>query len=217
MKKKTLTKNILIYGALTFLAGSIYYTATTLPQTVTAENAHPVTFTEKSETSATALDKNAGVVQETKNSSTTNAAKKPNTLTVLGKEITYYSEIGQEGINQDHQKATTWGGEFTHGQNKPTLIAGHDDGPMGVIKNLKSGDTVTITDGEGREYHYIYKSSRQIAMDFDGQGSGYVATEEDDLYLNEQLDAGEKLNLQTCLEIHATGYTVMIVTLVPAG
>ena len=54
-------------------------------------------------------------------------------------------------------------------------------------------------------------------MDFDGQGSGYVATEEDDLYLNEQLDAGEKLNLQTCLEIHTTGYTVMIVTLVPVG
>ena len=207
MKKKTLTKNILIYGALTFLAGSIYYTATTLPQTVTAENAHPVTFT----------DKSAGIITETKGSSVTDAAKKPNTLTVLGKEITYYSEIGQEGINQDHQKATTWGGEFTYGQNKPTLIAGHDDGPMGIIKNLKSGDTVTITDGEGREYHYIYKSSRQIAMDFDGQGSGYVATEEDDLYLNEQLDVGEKLNLQTCLEIHATGYTVMIVTLVPVG
>lgn len=217
MKKKTLTKNILIYGALTFLAGSIYYTATTLPQTVTAENAHPVTFTGKSETSATALDKSAGIITETKGSSATDTAKKPNTLTVLGKEITYYSEIGQEGINQDHQKATTWGGEFTYGQNKPTLIAGHDDGPMGIIKNLKSGDTVTITDGEGREYHYIYKSARQIAMDFDGQGSGYVATEEDDLYLNEQLDAGEKLNLQTCLEIHATGYTVMIVTLVPVG
>ena len=145
MKKKTLTKNILIYGALAALAGSIYYTATTLPQTVTAENAHPVTFTEKSETSATALDKKTEVVKETKNSSTTNTTKKPNTLTVLGKEITYYSEIGQEGINQDHQKATTWGGEFTYGQNKPTLIAGHDDGPMGAIKELKSGDVVIST------------------------------------------------------------------------
>ena len=92
--------------------------------------------------------------------------------------INWYPEIGQAGINADHSVATTWGGDFD--PNKPTLIAGHDDGPMGELLKLKVGDKITLYDQEGKIHNYKLEKTREIEMVFDGQGSGFVKKEADD-------------------------------------
>lgn len=135
---------------------------------------------------------------------------KPRTLTIKGMEISYEAEIGQVGINANHNIATTWGGDFN--PNGHTLIAGHDDGPMGVIKQLTDGDIVTVTDSEGNEYRYRFQESRVVRMIYSGRGTGYVESQADGDYITSQFNSNN-LNLQTCVETRADGYSIVFATL----
>ena len=138
------------------------------------------------------------------------ATVKPRTLTIKGMEISYEAEIGQAGINANHNIATTWGGDFN--PNGHTLIAGHDDGPMGVIKQLTDGDIVTVTDSEGNEYRYRFQESRIIRMIHSGRGTGFVESQADGDYITAQFNSNN-LNLQTCVETRADGYSIVFATL----
>ena len=133
----------------------------------------------------------------------------PQTLKIKGTT----TEIGQAGINADHNVATTWGGDFSPGRS--TLIAGHDDGPMFQATKLEAGDVVSVFDKDGKEFQYRFLKKKIIPMVYDGQGSGFVEHVEDDQYLADVLDAGNFLNLQVCVEYNASGYKIMIVTLEP--
>lgn len=135
---------------------------------------------------------------------------KPRTLTIKGMEISYEAEIGQAGIDANHNIATTWGGDFN--PNGHTLIAGHDDGPMGVIKQLTDGDIVTVTDSEGNEYRYRFQESRIIRMIHSGRGTGFVESQADGDYITAQFNSNN-LNLQTCVETRADGYTIVFASL----
>lgn len=135
---------------------------------------------------------------------------KARTVTVKGVDIPYEAEIGQAGINANHNIATTWGGDFD--PNKSTIIAGHDDGPMGAIKELKSGDVVAVTDSEGNEHLYQFQDRRVVRMIFSGRGTGYVENQDDAQYILSQ-HSGTNLNLQTCVETRADGYSIVFVTL----
>ena len=135
---------------------------------------------------------------------------KPRTLTIKGMEISYEAEIGQAGINANHNIATTWGGDFN--PNGHTLIAGHDDGPMGVIKQLTDGDIVTVTNSEGNEYRYRFQESRVVRMIYSGRGTGYVESQADGDYITAQFNSNN-LNLQTCVETRADGYSIVFATL----
>ena len=135
---------------------------------------------------------------------------KPRTLTIKGTEISYEAEIGQAGIDANHNIATTWGGDFN--PNGHTLIAGHDDGPMGVIKQLTDGDIVTVTDSEGNEYRYRFQESRIIRMIHSGRGTGFVESQADGDYITAQFNSNN-LNLQTCVETRADGYTIVFASL----
>ena len=135
----------------------------------------------------------------------------PQTLKIKGNTIKWHTEIGQAGINADHNVATTWGGDFSPGRS--TLIAGHDDGPMFQATKLEAGDIVSVFDKEGKEFQYRFLKKKVISMVYDGQGSGFVEHVEDDQYLAEVLDAGNFLNLQVCVEYNSSGYKIMIVTL----
>jgi hypothetical protein len=126
--------------------------------------------------------------------------------------INWYPEIGQAGINADHSVATTWGGDFD--PNKPTLIAGHDDGPMGELLKLKVGDKITLYDQEGKIHNYKLEKTREIEMVFDGQGSGFVKKEADDNYLVDVLDHGNYLNLQVCIDYNSKGYSILIASFI---
>lgn len=137
----------------------------------------------------------------------------PQTLKIKGNTIKWYTEIGQAGINADHNVATTWGGDFSPGRS--TLIAGHDDGPMFQATKLESGDVVSVFDKEGKEFQYRFLKKKVISMVYDGQGSGFVEHVEDDQYLETVLDSGNYLNFQVCVEYNASGYKVMIATLEP--
>lgn len=137
----------------------------------------------------------------------------PQTLKIKGNTIKWYTEIGQAGINADHNVATTWGGDFSPGRS--TLIAGHDDGPMFQATKLEAGDVVSVFDKEGKEFQYRFLKKKIIPMVYDGQGSGFVEHEEDDQYLADVLDTGNFLNLQVCVEYNASGYKIMIATLEP--
>ena len=137
----------------------------------------------------------------------------PQTLKIKGNTIKWYTEIGQAGINADHNVATTWGGDFSPGRS--TLIAGHDDGPMFQATKLEAGDVVSVFDKEGKEFQYRFLKKKVISMVYDGQGSGFVEHVEDDQYLATVLDSGNYLNLQVCVEYNASGYKVMIATLEP--
>ena len=137
----------------------------------------------------------------------------PQTLKIKGHTIKWYTEIGQAGINADHNVATTWGGDFNPGRS--TLIAGHDDGPMFQATKLEAGDVVSVFDKDGKEFQYRFLKKKIISMVHDGQGSGFVEHDEDDQYLADVLDAGKFLNLQVCVEYNASGYKIMIVTLEP--
>ena len=135
---------------------------------------------------------------------------KPRTLTIKGMEISYEAEIGQAGIDANHNVATTWGGDFN--PNGHTLIAGHDDGPMGVIKQLTDGDIVTVTDSEGNEYRYRFQESRIVRMVHSGRGTGFVESQADGDYITAQFNSNN-LNLQTCVETRADGYSIVFATL----
>lgn len=135
----------------------------------------------------------------------------PQTLKIKGNTIKWYTEIGQAGINADHNVATTWGGDFS--PERSTLIAGHDDGPMFQATKLEAGDVVSVFDKEGKEFQYRFLKKKVISMVYDGQGSGFVEHVEDDQYLGTVLDSGNYLNLQVCVEYNASGYKVMIATL----
>lgn len=135
---------------------------------------------------------------------------KPRTLIIKGLEISYEAEIGQAGIDANHNVATTWGGDFN--PNGHTLIAGHDNGPMGVIKQLTDGDIVTVTDSEGNEYRYRFQESRIVRMVHSGRGTGFVESQVDGDYINAQF-ASNNLNLQTCVETRADGYSIVFATL----
>lgn len=135
---------------------------------------------------------------------------KPRTLKIKGMEISYEAEIGQAGINANHNIATTWGGDFN--PNGHTLIAGHDDGPMGVIKQLTDGDVVTVTDSEGNEYRYRFQESRIVRMVHSGRGTGFVESQADGDYITAQFNSNN-LNLQTCVETRADGYSIVFATL----
>lgn len=135
---------------------------------------------------------------------------KPRTLKIKGLEISYEAEIGQAGINANHNIATTWGGDFN--PNGHTLIAGHDDGPMGVIKQLTDGDIVTVTDSEGNEYRYRFQESRIVRMVHSGRGTGFVESQADGDYITAQFNSNN-LNLQTCVETRADGYSIVFATL----
>lgn len=135
---------------------------------------------------------------------------KPRTLTIKGMEISYEAEIGQAGIDANHNIATTWGGDFN--PNGHTLIAGHDDGPMGVIKQLTNGDIVTVTDSEGNEYRYRFQESRIVRMVHSGRGTGFVESQADGDYITAQFNSNN-LNLQTCVETRADGYSIVFATL----
>ena len=137
----------------------------------------------------------------------------PQTLKIKGTTIKWYAEIGQSGINADHNIATTWGGDFN--PERSTLIAGHDDGPMFLATKLEAGDVVSVFDKEGKEFQYRFMKKKIISMVYDGQGSGFVKHVEDDQYLAEVLDSGNFLNLQVCVEYNASGYKIMIATLEP--
>ena len=137
----------------------------------------------------------------------------PQTLKIKGTTIKWYAEIGQSGINADHNIATTWGGDFN--PERSTLIAGHDDGPMFLATKLEAGDVVSVFDKEGKEFQYRFLKKKIISMVYDGQGSGFVKHVEDDQYLAEVLDSGNFLNLQVCVEYNASGYKIMIATLEP--
>ena len=137
----------------------------------------------------------------------------PQTLKIKGTTIKWYTEIGQAGINADHNVATTWGGDFSPGRS--TLIAGHDDGPMFQATKLEAGDVVSVFDKDGKEFQYRFLKKKIISMVYDGQGSGFVEHVEDDQYLADVLDAGNFLNLQVCVEYNASGYKIMIATLEP--
>ena len=137
----------------------------------------------------------------------------PQTLKIKGNTIKWYTEIGQAGINADHNVATTWGGDFS--PVRSTLIAGHDDGPMIQVTKLEAGDVVSIFDKDGKEFQYRFLKKKIIPMVYDGQGSGFVEHVEDDQYLADVLDAGNFLNLQVCVEYNASGYKIMIATLEP--
>lgn len=137
----------------------------------------------------------------------------PQTLKIKGTTIKWYTEIGQAGINADHNVATTWGGDFKPGRS--TLIAGHDDGPMIQATKLEAGDVVSVFDKDGKEFQYRFLKKKIIPMVYDGQGSGFVEHEEDDQYLADVLDTGNFLNLQVCVEYNASGYKIMIATLEP--
>ena len=137
----------------------------------------------------------------------------PQTLKIKGNTIKWYTEIGQAGINADHNVATTWGGDFSPGRS--TLIAGHDDGPMFQATKLEAGDVASVFDKEGKEFQYRFLKKKVISMVYDGQGSGFVEHVEDDQYLGTVLDSGNYLNLQVCVEYNASGYKVMIATLEP--
>lgn len=137
----------------------------------------------------------------------------PQTLKIKGNTIKWYTEIGQAGINADHNVATTWGGDFS--PERSTLIAGHDDGPMFQATKLEAGDVVSVFDKEGKEFQYRFLKKKVISMVYDGQGSGFVEHVEDDQYLGTVLDSGNYLNLQVCVEYNASGYKVMIATLEP--
>lgn len=148
-------------------------------------------------------------VVEEKNQAKLNSAK-PRTVFIKGVAISYESEIGQAGIDANHNIATTWGGDFN--PNGHTLIAGHDDGPMGIIKQLSEGDIVTITDLEGNEYHYRFQDSRVVSMLFSGKGTGFVESKSDAEYIKSQFSSNN-LNLQTCVETRSDGYSIVFVTL----
>ena len=137
----------------------------------------------------------------------------PQTLKIKGTTIKWYTEIGQAGINADHNVATTWGGDFN--PDRSTLIAGHDDGPMFQATKLENGDVVSIFDKNGSEFQYKFLKKKIIPMVYDGEGSGFVENLEDDQYLETVLDSGNYLNLQVCVEYNASGYKIMIVTLEP--
>lgn len=137
----------------------------------------------------------------------------PQTLKIKDNTIKWYTEIGQAGINADHNVATTWGGDFSPGRS--TLIAGHDDGPMFQATKLEAGDVVSVFDKDGKEFQYRFLKKKIIPMVYDGQGSGFVEHVEDDQYLADVLDAGNFLNLQVCVEYNSSGYKIMIVTLEP--
>ena len=137
----------------------------------------------------------------------------PQTLKIKGNTIKWYTEIGQAGINADHNVATTWGGDFSPGRS--TLIAGHDDGPMFQATKLEAGDVVSVFDKDGKEFQYRFLKKKIIPMVYDGQGSGFVEHVEDDQYLADVLDAGNFLNLQVCVEYNASSYKIMIATLEP--
>lgn len=148
-------------------------------------------------------------VVEEKNQAKLNSAK-PRTVIIKGVAISYESEIGQAGIDANHNIATTWGGDFN--PNGHTLIAGHDDGPMGIIKQLSEGDIVTITDLEGNEYQYRFQDSRVVSMLFSGKGTGFVESKSDAEYIKSQFSSNN-LNLQTCVETRSDGYSIVFVTL----
>ena len=137
----------------------------------------------------------------------------PQTLKIKGTTIKWYTEIGQAGINADHNVATTWGGDFN--PDRSTLIAGHDDGPMIHATKLEAGGVVSVFDKDGKEFQYRFLKKKIIPMVYDGEGSGFVEHLEDDQYLADVLDSGNFLNLQVCVEYDASGYKVLIVTLEP--
>ena len=137
----------------------------------------------------------------------------PQTLKIKGTTIKWFTEIGQKGINADHNVATTWGGDFN--PDRSTLIAGHDDGPMIQVTKLENGDIVSIFDKNGSEFQYKFLKKKIISMVHDGEGSGFVENLEDDQYLETVLDSGNYLNLQVCVEYNASGYKIMMVTLEP--
>ena len=182
---------------------------------VTTEMATAAT---KSTTEATTSTTSAPTTEEARSTESITEEKtqpevtkvKPRTLKIKGMEISYEAEIGQAGIDANHNVATTWGGDFN--PNGHTLIAGHDDGPMGVIKQLTDGDIVTITDSEGNEYRYLFQESRIVRMVHSGRGTGFVESQVDGDYINAQF-ASNNLNLQTCLETRADGYSIVFATL----
>lgn len=182
---------------------------------VTTEMATAAT---KSTTEATTSTTSAPTTEEARSTESITEEKtqpevtkvKPRTLKIKGLEISYEAEIGQAGIDANHNVATTWGGDFN--PNEHTLIAGHDDGPMGVIKQLTDGDIVTITDSEGNEYRYRFQESRIVRMVHSGRGTGFVESQVDGDYINAQF-ASNNLNLQTCVETRADGYSIVFATL----
>ena len=86
----------------------------------------------------------------------------PQPLKIKGHTIKWYTEIGQAGINADHNVATTWGGDFNPGRS--TLIAGHDDGPMFQATKLEAGDVVSVFDKDGKEFQYRFLKEKIIPM-----------------------------------------------------
>lgn len=182
---------------------------------VTTEMATAAT---KSTTEATTSTTSAPTTEEARSTESITEEKtqpevtkvKPRTLKIKGMEISYEAEIGQAGINANHNIATTWGGDFN--PNGHTLIAGHDDGPMGVIKQLTDGDVVTVTDSEGNEYRYRFQESRIVRMVHSGRGTGFVESQADGDYITAQFNSNN-LNLQTCVETRADGYSIVFATL----
>lgn len=183
--------------------------------TVTTEMATAAT---KSTTESTTSTTSAPTTEEARSTEPITEEKtqpkvtkvKPRTLKIKGLEISYEAEIGQAGINANHNIATTWGGDFN--PNGHTLIAGHDDGPMGVIKQLTDGDIVTVTDSEGNEYRYRFQESRIVRMVHSGRGTGFVESQADGDYITAQFNSNN-LNLQTCVETRADGYSIVFATL----
>ena len=83
---------------------------------------------------------------------------------------------------------------------------------MGVIKQLTDGDIVTVTDSEGNEYRYQFQESRVVRMIYSGRGTGYVESQADGDYITSQFNSNN-LNLQTCVETRADGYSIVFATL----
>ena len=180
---------------------------TEMVTTATTSTTEVITSTTSAPTTEEARSTEQKVEEKTQAEVTT---LKPRTLKIKGLEISYEAEIGQAGINANHNIATTWGGDFN--PNGHTLIAGHDDGPMGVIKQLTDGDIVTVTDSEGNEYRYRFQESRIVRMVHSGRGTGFVESQADGDYITAQFNSNN-LNLQTCVETRADGYSIVFATL----
>ena len=180
---------------------------TEMVTTATTSTTEVITSTTSAPTTEEARSTEQKVEEKTQAEVTT---LKPRTLKIKGLEISYEAEIGQAGINANHNIATTWGGDFK--PNGHTLIAGHDDGPMGVIKQLTDGDIVTVTDSEGNEYRYRFQESRIVRMVHSGRGTGFVESQADGDYITAQFNSNN-LNLQTCVETRADGYSIVFATL----
>lgn len=237
IKKTKLKKNTLItlFIAILFLATVMYFNNSVADKAKTSHaeiNSGAVSVNEKESdtvngsTSTVELNKTKEEIEKVSDSVKEEKATdaedvkevvtektEPQTLKIKGTTIKWYTEIGQAGINADHNVATTWGGDFN--PDRSTLIAGHDDGPMFQATKLENGDVVSIFDKNGSEFQYKFLKKKIIPMVYDGEGSGFVENLEDDQYLETVLDSGNYLNLQVCVEYNASGYKIMIVTLEP--